>query len=254
MKATMRRNLLITAGAWVAMLMCGAAVGAVPDYALLDDVLVQNVRNGYVDYDGIAANPKFAQFVGQLADKPEPFASPAAKLAYYINAYNALAIRGILDGYSPATRFGRFRFFRMHDMRVAGEDLTLEDIEHERLRPDGDPRIHFAIVCASISCPRLANRAYLPETLDAQLDGAAQRFVNDITRNQFDIGQKSAFLSQIFDWYRADFEQAAGSLPKYLARYVQEPATRAALLEGRLAVTYLPYDWELNGSRTVPGD
>lgn len=243
----------IARGSCLAMLACVAiggtvpAVAALPDYGLLDEVLIQNVRDGYVDYDGIGANPKFAGFLEQLAAKPEPFASPADELAYYINAYNAFAIRGILDGHSPQTRFGRYRFFKWLDFRLAGEDVTLDEIEHERIRPLGDARAHFAVVCASISCPRLANRSYLPETLDAQLDAAAQRFVNDITRNRFDIQQRTAFVSSIFDWYRGDFEQAAGSLPAYLARYVQEPATRAALLEGRLAITYLPYDWELNG-------
>lgn len=247
MDAGIVRRLLSLLMVYIVVLAGGEAAYAAPDYGLLDEVLIQNVRDGYVDYDGIGANPKFTVFLEQLAAKPEPFASPADELAYYINAYNAFAIRGILDGHSPATRFGRYRFFKSLDFRLAGEDVTLDEIEHERIRALGDPRAHFAIVCASISCPRLANRSYLPQTLDAQLDEAAQRFVNDITRNRFDIQQRTAFLSSIFDWYRGDFEKAAGSLPAYLARYVQEPATRAALLEGRLAITWLPYDWELNG-------
>lgn len=218
-----------------------------PDYALWDEVLLHNVRDGYVDYDGIRANPKFELFIGQLAGKPPPFASKAEELAYYINAYNALAARGILDGYSPATRFGRFRYFKRLKFTLGGERLSLDDIEHRRLRLMGDARIHFAIVCASISCPRLSNRAYLPETVELQLDDAARRFVNDITRNRFDVALKTAFLSPIFDWFRADFERAAGSVPQYLAPFIEEPAARAALLEGRLAIRYLPYDWELNG-------
>lgn len=220
---------------------------AAPDYALLDEVLLANVRNGYVDYDGIRVHPGFERFIAQLAAAPGPFASRNEELAYYINAYNALAIRGILDGYSPATRFGRLRYFRWLEFPVAGEQLTLEDIEHQRLRPLGEPRIHFALVCASLSCPRLANRAYLPETLDAQLEAAARGFVNDITRNHFDVAQKAAFLSPIFDWFRADFEGSAGSLPAFLDGYIEEPAARAALREGRLTLRFLPYDWDLNG-------
>jgi hypothetical protein len=255
MIAAFNRNLFIAIAACAAALLASArAGGATPDYALLDEVLLQNVRNGYVDYDGIAASPKFGQFIESLAQAPDAFPTPAAELAYLVNAYNAFAIRGILDGYSPATRFGRYRFFKSREFRLADAQITLEELERERIRPRGDARIHFAIVCASISCPRLSNRAYLPETLDAQLDEAAQRFVNDITRNQFDIPQRIAFLSRIFEWYRADFEQAAGSVPAYLARYVQEPATRAALNEGRLAVRYLPYDWELNGRYAAADD
>lgn len=220
---------------------------ATTDYSGWDEVLLQNVRNGYVDYDGIHSNPKFDAFVAVLAKAPDAFASPAEELAYYINAYNAFAIRGILDGYSPATRFGRFRFFRTLKFQLAGEAITLDALEHKRIRPMGDARIHFAIVCASISCPRLSNRAYLPETLDVQLDEAARRFINDVTRNQFDIAQRTAFLSAIFDWFRADFETSAGSLPAFLTQYIEEPAARAALLEGRLTIRHLPYDWDLNG-------
>ncbi|GMW06032.1 MAG: DUF547 domain-containing protein [Gammaproteobacteria bacterium] len=224
-----------------------AAHGGLPDYSGWDQLLLQNVRDGYVDYDGIRADPQFDAFIAALARAPGEFGSPAEELAYYINAYNAFAIRGILDGYSPDTRFGRFRFFKTRTYRLAGENITLDELEHQRIRPMGDARSHFAISCASISCPRLLNRAYLPETLDAQLDDAARRFVNDITRNDFDIAQRTAFVSPIFDWFHEDFEHAAGTLPEFLARYTEEPAARAALLEGRLAIRHLPYDWDLNG-------
>lgn len=242
----------VVAGAALLALVAAPARAAAPDYALLDQVLVENVRDGYVDYDGIAANPRFARFLGQLGDAELPAGDRNAGLALLVNAYNAFAISGILQGYSPATRLGRQRYFKRLRFRLAGADVTLDGLEHGRLRPLGEPRIHFAIVCASLSCPRLASRAYRPETLDAQLDEAARRFVNDVTRNNFDVAQKTAFLSAIFDWFHEDFERAAGSVPKYVERYVEEPATRAALREGRLAVRHLDYDWELNGSFTPP--
>jgi hypothetical protein len=228
--------------------LAAAPVSAALDYKLLDEVLLYNVRNGYVDYDGIRAHPKFAEFVRQVGEpQPEPSDSRQEQLALYINAYNAFAIQGILDGYSPATRFGRFRYFKGRYYRLFGEETTLDALEHKRMRPLGDPRIHFAIVCAAISCPRLASRAYLPETLDAQLDEAARRFINDHTRNRFDVAMTTAFLSPIFDWFREDFEKSAGSVTQYVAQYVDDTAVRAALLDGRLTVRYLPYDWELNG-------
>ena len=229
--------------------MCSAGtLSAMPDYALFDEVLLYNVHNGYVDYDGIRAHPKFAEFLRQLG---EPQATPPdsrpEELALYINAYNAFAIQGILDGYSPATRLKRHRYFKSREYRLAGADITLDALEHQRLRPLGDARIHFAIVCAAISCPRLASRAYLPETLDAQLDAATQRFINDHTRNRFDVALKTAFLSPIFEWFEADFAKNAGSVPEFLAQQVDDTAVRAALLDGRLEVRYLPYDWDLNG-------
>lgn len=240
--------------ACAALLRAPGALAAVPDYGLLDQVLVENVRDGYVDYDGMAANPRFATFLSQLATAELP-AGREEQIAFLVNAYNAFAISGILQGQSPATRFGRHRFFKRTKFRLAGAQTTLDELEHGRLRPLGEPRIHFAIVCGALSCPRLASRAWRAGTLDADLDAAARRFVNDPTRNHFDVARRTAFLSPLFDWFAADFEAAAGSVPKFVERYVEEPATRAALREGRLAVRWLDYDWDLNGSRvTRPGD
>lgn len=228
-----------------------AAETAAPDYALLDQVLLQNVRNGYVDYDGIRASPKFDRFLEQLTASPPPFASAAGELAYYINAYNALAIRGVLEGGSPSTRLGRWRYYKHRKFAVAGVRLSLDDIERLRLRPLGDARYHFAIAGAALSGPRLANRAYLPDTIDAQLDAATRRFVNDFTRNRFDVAMKTAFLSPVFDECGPDLVRAAGSVTAFLLPHIEDPAERAALREGRLAIRYLPFDWELNGSLTA---
>lgn len=236
-------------------LLAFAPALAEPDYALLDAVLLANVRNGYVDYDGIAADPRFDRFITGLAAARDGAGDRAQDLAFYINAYNAFAIRGILEGHSPATRFGRSRFFRSQRFDLDGERVSLDQIEHERLRPLGDPRTHFAIACAALSCPRLANRAWLPGSIDAQLDEAARRFINDNTRNRFDVAQKRAFLSPAFDSFGADFTANAGSVPAFIARYVEDPAVRAALLEGRLSLTWLPQDWDLNGQLTAkPSD
>jgi hypothetical protein len=224
------------------------ARGATPDYSGWDQVLLQNVRQGYVDYDGIRADPRFDAFITALGQEREPFAGRDDELAYLINAYNAFAIRGILDGYAPDTKLGRHRYFKRLKFQLDGESITLDALEQRRLRALGDARTHFAIVCPSLSCPRLANRAYLPETIDAQLDQAASGFVNDLTRNYFDVAQRTAFLSPLFDAFGADFEQSAGTVPDFLARYIEDPAARAALLEGRLGLRYLPYEWDLNGS------
>ncbi|MDP2324423.1 MAG: DUF547 domain-containing protein, partial [Gammaproteobacteria bacterium] len=178
---------------------------------------------------------------------PEDLAAPDTRLAFLINAYNALAIRGILDGYSPASRFGRYIYFKRRKYELLGNTTTLEGLEHGQILPLAEPRVHFAIVCASISCPRLANHAFRPEDLDAQLEAAARSFANDGARNRYDVKRRIAFLSRIFDWYEADFIRAAGSTQKYLARYVSDPAVAGLLIQDGFEVRFVDYDWDLNG-------
>lgn len=225
-----------------------APVWAVPDYAMLDDLLVSHVRDGFVDYDGIALDPRLDDFLGQLASTtPESLTTPAEEKAFYINAYNAIAIHGILNGQSPDSFFGRSRFFKRMRVDVLGEPLSLEDIEHRRLRLMGDARIHFAIVCASLSCPRLSSRAYLPETLDTQLDAAAELFLNDATRNVFDSNRRVAYVSRIFEWFEEDFVAESGSLQAFLARFVTDQSSARLLRADSFDINYREYDWSLNG-------
>jgi hypothetical protein len=229
---------------------------AVPDYGELDAVLLRNVQRGFVDYAGIKADPAFARFVVSLGEtRPEDVADSRARGALLINAYNAFAIQGILDGYSPASWLKRQTFFRQREYRLMGESTTLDALEHRQLQALRDPRIHFAIVCASLSCPRLASQAYVPDRLEAQLDMAARTFINDRTRNRYDVQRKIAFVSKIFDWYGKDFAASAGSVQKYLAGYVSDPATAALLAAGEFELRFVPWDWELNGTaghRTGP--
>lgn len=229
-------------------LCCLPAVAALPSAGDLDAVFLRNVRNGFVDYDGIRADPAFDRYVAGLAAAAEgDLGKPEVRLAFLINAYNALAIQGILDGYSPSSWFGRRTYFKSREYGLLGGTTTLEELEHGRLLPLGEPRVHFAIVCASVSCPRLAGKAYDPATLDAQLDAAARAFANDATRNRYDVKRGIAFLSSIFDWYEADFVRAAGSTQKYLARYVNDPAAAALLARDGFDVRFSAYDWDLNG-------
>ncbi len=230
-----------------ALFVC-AAQATPPNYNLLDEILARNVRNGFVDYDGIASEPELDIFIEQLAEtQPTDLASSNAKLAFYVNAYNVLAIKGILDGQSPSSRRGRRNFFKQQQFNVLGEMISLETLEHERIATLGDRRIHFAIVCASISCPRLSSRAYRPESLDVQLHESAKRFINDPTRNRYDPERHIAFLSKIFDWYKDDFIAAGGSVQRYLARFTSDALVQDTLRQGRFEIRFVDYDWNLNG-------
>ncbi len=213
-----------------------------------DALLGEAVSEGFVDYSQWADNPDFDALVDQIAASDPSQMTREQKLVFYINAYNILAARGILDGSSPSSLWGRYVYFKRDKYQVAGEEISLYDLEHDRILPLGEPRIHFAIVCASMSCPILRSEAYTLERLDTQLHDAAVGFINDNARNQFDTDARKAKVSSIFNWFKDDFVQSAGSLQAYLAPYVADEGTAALLAEGALKVRYLKYDWNLNGS------
>jgi hypothetical protein len=221
-------------------------------------LLQRFVRDGLVDYRGMKA-----EAAGELDAYLRQLASVTAsqyatwtreeRLAFWINAYNAYTVRLVLDhfplrsirsiGILPGAAF-RDDFIPMDTLR--GRKLSLDDIEHQILRRELDePRIHFAIVCASRSCPVLRDEAYRAQYLDAQLEDAARRFVRDPSRNRFDAATRTFHASSIFKWFRGDFERRAGSLASFLARYADDAAA-AALRTGGVRIEFLDYDWSLN--------
>ena len=239
---------LLPAMAITFVMVTGIAQAKLPDYDILDEILGRNVRNGFVDYDGIAAEPQLGEFIEQLGKtQPAELTSADIRLAFYINAYNILAIQGILDGQSPSNRRGRRKFFRQQTFDMLGEQISLDTLEHEYINMLDEPRIHFAIVCASIACPRLSSRAYRAEELNVQLHEATKRFINDLTRNRFDTERRIAFLSEIFDRYADDFIAAGGSLQGYLARFIADAPVQDALRLGEFEIRFVDYDWNLNG-------
>ena len=205
------------------------------------DVLLQNYVDdqGRVAYRELKANDLAAldaYLAALAAADPETLDRPA-QMAFWLNAYNAHAIRGVLDGYNAEGLFARWRFFKSYEFPLAGKTRTLDEIENEILRPRfAEPRIHFALVCASTSCPKLRREAYRGNRLDMQLDDQTRTFLDDPTRNRFGPGQ-TADVSMIFKWFRGDFEAAAGSVAAYLGRWGKGDYK---------AIEYLDYDWTLN--------
>ena len=232
----------------VAVVSVGALADQVPEEGF-DAVLAAHVSNGHVDYPAISTDPRFETFVNHLEQTGlDAFDTPEDRLAYSINAYNAFAIKGILDGSSPSTFFGRIVYFKTDTYRLGGEDIDLYDLERDVIIPQNDSRIHFAINCASKSCPLLRSEIYRGDALDRQLDEAARQFINDPDRNRFDTTKKVAYLSKIFDWFGDEFSERSGSVQNYVARYVDDPALAEALRAGEYRVEFLDYDWSLNGT------
>ena len=218
-------------------------------HKVLNELLSTHVRDGAVDYPALQSDGRLPIYLSQL-DRVDPNAlmTRNQQLAFWINAYNAFAIKGILDGYSPMTYWGRYRYFIGQDYRVGGESINLYDLERQVLiKQFREPLMHFAIVCASMSCPKIQPWSYEPNHLDVQLDRVARAFINDPTRNRFDSTRKVASLSMIFKWFDDDFTDAAGSVLAYIARYVGDPELARDLIISEYRIQYLEYDWSLNG-------
>lgn len=213
---------------------------------------------GRVDYARIVERrADLDAFLADVAAAPLAAMSPPEQTALWVNAYNALTLRVILDaGVPPSIRdIDAGKVWTTRTFVVGGQALTLDAIENQRLRPLGDPRVHAALVCAAKGCPPLAPRPFVAIDLDPALDAAVRRWVATTAWTP-DRATNTVALSSIFDWYGEDFAAARqGDLagvdgePEaalwFLARYVSE-ADRRWLLSGRVSTSWQAYDWSLN--------
>jgi len=226
-----------------------AAAGAsgVPDPAPFDAVLAARAGNGGFDYRGSTGQEKkrLGAYLSNLGDAKTAAMTADEKKAFYINAYNAMAIAIALDRYPIRSIRDVDGAFQKIERRVAGESLSLDGVEN-RLRAMSDARIHFAIVCVSESCPPLAARAYTADGISAALDRQARAFVNDPKKNAIDRKAGRIALSKIFDWNRKEFERDAGTVTMYVSRYRNDPETARWLASTAQAPEFLEYDWALN--------
>lgn len=225
------------------------AYGNSPDHDLFDQVLKAHVQDGHVNYAKIKQDQRFTEYLKYLeVTNPETFSNKEEKLAFWINAYNALAIKGILDGLSPDGFFSRITYFKTTDYKLAGQEINLYDLERDIIIPFNEARIHFAIVCASASCPKLISEAYVATKLEQQLEENTKSFLNNNFKNEFDLENKVAKISKIFDWFPDDFKKDSGSVQKFIAKYVNDSTLSKALNDESLRIQYLTYDWSLNGT------
>lgn len=272
--------LVLAISAWVTVQALGlreVAVDATPlrqpaegfDVSWWDAALGRWVHGDRVDYDAVLADQsELREFAAALAEfgptaTPARFPTGEARLAYYINAYNALTLLGVVENWplqsvqdvhgwlDPRAGFGFFYGLRFG---LDGGTTNLYELENEVIRGFRDARIHAAINCASISCPALAPHAYRAGALDAQLDTATRAFCGSDAHVTIDPEAREIQLSAIFDWYRTDFEEHARRLGKrptldaFIEAFVT-PERATALEEAREAefeVVFRPYDWGLN--------
>lgn len=249
------------------------------DFSEYDSVLKAFVDDSaMVNYTKLKARPQrlntFITDMGNLSPGGYDKRSDKDKIAFWLNAYNALTLKAIIDNYPIKSSFFRSRVWPRNSIRqiagvwdkttfkVMGKSLTLEHIEHKILRVKFDePRIHIAMVCAAMGCPPLRSESYVGEKLNGQLDDQTRRFLADSAKFKIDRGGKTLYLSPIFEWFADDFVKKYGpakdigkhnrkvsSVLNFVALYLSD-TNKKYVLAGKFKVKYLKYDWSLNEQR-----
>jgi hypothetical protein len=261
-KGPRMRSLLVFALSLVLPLSAQAATPSFSHTAL--DQTLQNYvdSTGMVDYWGLkqdrALLDAYIDSIGKISPDTAPtrFPTPQDELAYWINAYNAFVLRGVLDNY-PVKSVKDIAllngFFNRTDFIAGGKELTLDALENKIIRPRyRDPRIHFVVNCGAWSCPALENRAFDGPTLDQRLDSAARRSLNDPKYLRYDKKKNTLYISKILDWYGQDFidwypasSPVAPRLLDYIELYVAETVGQA-FKDKNPKIDFDSYDWRLN--------
>ena len=215
-------------------------------HEIFDRVLQKHVNDaGLVDYRGLAADRAdldlYVAYIAGVSPTHDPdlFPSRQDQEAYYLNAYNALAISGVIDRPGlKSVEDNLADFFYLTKYVMGTEPINLYDLENKVVRATfKDPRIHFALNCQSGGCPRLVNHAYMPATLEAELDAGAKEFATHPAKVNIDAAGV-VHISQIFEWYKEDFESAGGPVAYINSVGGSVPADAK--------VEIIPYDWSLS--------
>jgi hypothetical protein len=238
-------------------------------HALWNQLVSARVKDGVVDYQGLKADSaKLDQYVAQVGEvTAEEYGKWGREdqMAYLINAYNAFTARLITDFYpvdsirdiggkvggglfNKKSKQWKVSEYQVGDRKVVframGKPVTLDEIEHENLRPIfKDARVHFALVCGAVSCPFLRSEAYVAARLNEQLDAQGKQFLADPFRNRYDGTKNTLYLSKIFDWFSGDFKKD-GDVYSFVKKYL--PETVVAQIKDKPEIEYLEYDWSLN--------
>lgn len=238
---------------FLSALLCQIANGSTSpdqDYTAL---LKDHVQNGVVDYAELCKDPRLSGYIKSIAASNALTAEEEdVRLSYWINAYNAFTLLAICEKYpiksinelsSPDQSIWDHNF-----IQIAGKKISLNHIEHSIIRKQfKEPRIHFALVCASKSCPPLRSEAFAGAELNNQLEDQGRIFFRDPSRNQFDLKTRTAKLSRVLEWYSKDFGNDKREVLAYTARFL--PQDLASDIRANLQswqISYLEYDWALN--------
>jgi hypothetical protein len=229
---------------------------------IYNNLLKKYVKDGLVDYEQLKKDTTLQTYLDSLSStNPDSFNNKNQKLAFWINAYNAFTLKIIVDNY-PINSINDLNWGGMIISQILGKTVwdkkfirinktkySLNDIEHGIIsKKFNDPRVHFSLVCASLSCPRLRSEVYTPDKLDSQLIEQGKLFLNNPDKNRYDLQNRVAHISKLFNWYKSDFGKSNKEILLYISNYLNNPAIVKSIRENpdKWAVEYLPYNWCLN--------
>jgi len=200
----------------------------------------KHVANGKVNYTAIKKSPSELNDLLNMIAETKLTESKNERLSFYINAYNILVIKGIVDHYPVEGPLKIKGFFDRVQYQIAGEQMTLNDLENHKIRIYKDARIHFALVCAAISCPALSSTAFTSQTVKARLQEHTEKALNDDSFIRVKSQSKTVYISEIFKWYKEDFATSDAGIIRYINQY------RRVKIPSNYALKYYPYSWKLN--------
>jgi hypothetical protein len=233
------KNLIIIVACLISTHLIGQSKIKTTDHSAFNSLLQKYVTSaGKVDYKGLKKDKeKLNAYTDSLAKQiPTTKWSKDASLAYWINAYNAFTLKLIVDNYPVKTITSLYKGKPWDEkwITLEGKKYSLNNIENDIIRPKyKEPRIHFAVNCAAVSCPPLANTAFTEKNLTTLLETRTKSFLNSSANN---VTSSSVVVSKIFDWYKVDFS----NLITFINKYSKTKAASTAV------VTYKEYDWNLN--------
>ena len=217
--------------------------------SLLESAYSAHITDGYVDYTDMKENRRFTKYheilatfdVGTLESKED-------QIAFWLNTYNALAVKMVTQGVTPVNTMGRIKFFRTNQHLVGGKKYDLNAIE-AILAKFEDPRIYFALTDAAYTAPQLKTEAYRGADINKQLNDSTSDFVNDNRKNRFLKSLEIAKLSKIFERKARNFGKYETDLIDWIAEYVLDEEVQKGLRLGRYKIEYLDYEYNINGKR-----
>ena len=238
-------------------------------------VVVQGGKTSQARYAGFkqeeAALKTYTESLSKVTETEFKTFSKTQQMAFLINAYNALTVQLILTKYPDLKSIkdlgGAFSSpWKQKFFKLMGNDSTLDQIEHEMLRKKGvydEPRVHYAVNCASVGCPALREEAFTADKLDAQLEEQARRFLSDRSRNRYNAQNQAIEVSKIFDWFKEDWQSGYKGIGKdaapvtsreqYFGKYAallsDKPEEQKLIADGKVSIRFLDYDWNLNDAK-----